>query len=85
MRTKSNHFLIPPKTLKSLFFIILLFNFISLYFIIDLYSYDEIFGYIGKGAFKFSGTRKFVIVFFLTSLANLFFILVMLMAVLMHR
>lgn len=85
MWIKRRCFSIPGHTLKSFFCIVLLFNFVSLYFIIDLYSYDEISGYLMEGAIKFSDTRIFVLVFFLTSLANLFFILVTLMAVLMDR
>jgi len=57
---------------------LILFNLISFYFIIDLSNYDEIISYLPGGTQKFSNPREWVVVFFISVLSNLFFILVIL-------
>jgi hypothetical protein len=65
---------------RIIFYLVLLIvNLVSLYFIIDLFSYDEIVGNLIDGGKKIDSPRKLAYLFFMTSMSNLYFLLLLLM------
>jgi hypothetical protein len=61
--------------LKIIFYYTLvLLNLVSLYFIIALFSYDEMGGYLIGGVKHVDSPRKLAYLFFITSLSNLYFV-----------
>lgn len=76
-----NRILLIEKEIIYVFTVFLiLFNLVSLYFIVDLLSYDEIVGYLTNGEIKSGNPRNLAFLFFGTTLSNLLFISVTLMA-----
>lgn len=66
--------------LRIIFYLLLvLCNLVSLYFIIDLFGYDEIVGYTIDGGKKIGSPRELAYLFFITSLSNLYFVVLVLM------
>jgi hypothetical protein len=64
---------------------LILFNLVSLYFIVDLLSYDEIIGYLTNGKIKSGNPRDLAFLFFGTTVANLLFVSVVLLAKLFSK
>ena len=59
---------------------LILFNLVSLYFIVDLLSYDEIIGYLTNGEIISGNPRNLAFLFFGTTVSNLLFVSVELLA-----
>lgn len=61
--------------LKIIFyFTLVLLNLVSLYFVIALFSYDEMAGYLIDGVKQVDSPRELAYLFFITSLSNLYFV-----------
>ena len=74
------------KEITYVFIVLLIFfNLVSLYFIVDLLSYDEIIGYLANGEQKNCNPRNLAFLFFGTTISDLLFVLVTLMARLLSK
>lgn len=78
-------FLIEKRLIATLSVLLIVFSLINLYFIIDLLSYDELIAYSVSGQIKNSSPRSFAFLFFITTVSNLLFVSVSLLARLLSR
>lgn len=72
--------LIEKEIIQVFTVFLILFNLVSLYFIVDLLSYDEIIGYLTNGELKSGNPRNLAFLFFVTTVSNLLFVSVALLA-----
>ena len=77
--------LIEAKIMGSFYLFLIIFNLVSLYFIVDLLSYDEIIGYLTNGEIKSCNPRNLAFLFFVTTVSNLLFVSVALLAKLLSQ
>ena len=74
------------KEITYVFIVLLIFfNLVSLCFIVDVLSYDEIIGYLSNGEQKNCNPRNLAFLFFGTTISDLLFVLVTLMARLLSK
>jgi len=78
--------LLIEKEITYVFTVFLIFfNLVGLYFIVDLLSYDEIIGYLANGEQKNCNPRNLAFLFFGTTISDLLFVSVTLMARLLSK
>jgi hypothetical protein len=77
--------LIEAKIIGTFYLILIIFNLITLYFIVDLLSYDELIGYLTNGEEKSCNPRNLAFLFFGTTVSNLLFVSLVLLAKLLSQ
>ena len=77
--------LIEAKIIGSFCLFLIIFNLFTLYFIVDLLSYDEVIGYLTNGEEKSCNPRNLGFLFFVTTVSNLLFVSVALLAKLLSQ